>query len=95
MIYHVVSYDRATERIKGSLIVPPSVLGQVKAIAGFKPKDDGLGEYPLDEDQARQTATILGFRSEPDKFYYSVEPFDSPEDSGFQEQSNGASAGEL
>ena len=62
MIYRIVSYDRITERMKGSLIVPPSVLGQVKTIAGFQPQDDGLGEYPLDEEQIRQVATILGFR---------------------------------
>jgi hypothetical protein len=86
MIYRIVSYDRITERMKGSLIVPPSVLGQVKAIAGFQQQDDGLGEYPLDEEQTRQVANILGFRSEPDRFYYSVEPFDPPEDSGFREQ---------
>ena len=67
MIYRVVSYDRITERMKGSLIVPPSVLGQVKAIAGFQPQDDGLGEYPLDEEQIRQVATILGFRPESDR----------------------------
>jgi hypothetical protein len=95
MIYRVVSYDRITERMKGSLIVPPRVLGQVKAIAGFQPQDDGLGEYPLDEEQTRHIAIILGFRPEPGRFYYSVEPYDPPEDSGFQEQSSGASAGEM
>src|SRR3954451_21899383 len=42
MIYCIVSYDRATERMKGSLIIPPSVLGQVKSIAVFQPQDDGL-----------------------------------------------------
>ena len=95
MIYRVVSYDRITERMKGSLIVPPNVLRQVKAIAGFEPQDDGLGEYPLDEEQTRQVATILGFRPEPERFYYSVEPFDPPEDNGFREQTNSARTDEL
>jgi hypothetical protein len=95
MIYRIVSYDRATERMKGSLIVPPSVLEQVKSVAGFQPQDDGLGEYPLDEEQTRQVATILGFRPEPDRFDYCVEPYDPPDDSGFQEQTAGANAGEL
>jgi hypothetical protein len=95
MIYRIVSCDRTTERMKGSMIVPPTVLGQVKTIAGFQPQDDGLGEYPLNDEQTRQVANILGFRLEPDRFYYSVEPYDPPEDSGFQEQSSGASAGEL
>ena len=94
MIYRIISYDRITERMKGGLIVPPSVLAQVKAIADFKPQDDGLGEYPLDEEQTRQVATILGFRPEPDKFLYRVEPYDPPEDNGFQEQIIGAHADE-
>jgi hypothetical protein len=55
-IYRLASYDRATERMNGSVIIPPSVLGQVKVIAGFQPRDDGLGEYPLDEEQTRQVA---------------------------------------
>lgn len=95
MIYRVVSYDRTTERMKGSLIVPPSVVEQIKHIAGFRPQDDGFGEYPLDEEQTRRIGTILGFRSEPDRFYYCVEPFDLPEDSGFQERTAGANADKL
>ncbi|MBV9825077.1 MAG: hypothetical protein JO001_05260 [Alphaproteobacteria bacterium] len=85
MIYRVVTYDRTTERMKGSLTVPPSVLGKVKEIAGFQPRDDGRGEYPLDATQTGRVAQILGFRPEADRFYYCVEPFDPPEDSGFQE----------
>jgi hypothetical protein len=90
MIYRVVTYDRTTEGIKGSLVVPPSVLPKVKKIAGFRPRDDGLGEYPLDEGQTRQVARILGFRPDTDKFYYYIEPFDPPEDSGFQQGTTGA-----
>jgi hypothetical protein len=90
MIYRVVTYDRATEHIKGSLIVPPSVLARVKKIAGFQPRDDGLGEYPLDEEQTRQVAKVLGFRPELDRFYYYVEPYDPPEDSGFQQETESA-----
>jgi hypothetical protein len=86
MIYRVVTYDRTTERMKGSLVVPPSVLSKVKKIAGFQPQDDGLGEYPLDEKHTGQVAKILGFRPEADRFYYYVEPFNPPEDNGFQEQ---------
>ena len=47
MIYRVVAYDRTTETMKGSLVVPPRLLRQVKKFAGFQPQDDGLGEYPL------------------------------------------------
>lgn len=85
MIYRVVTYDRTSEGMRGSLIVPPSILTKVKKIAGFKATDDGLGEYPLDETQTRQVAKILGFRPEPDRFYYYVEPYDPPENCGFEE----------
>jgi hypothetical protein len=88
MIYRVVTYDRTTERMKGSLIVPPAVLTRVKKIAGFKPQDDGLGEYPLDEEQTRQVGKILGFKPAPAKFYYCVEPYDPPEDSGFEQETS-------
>jgi len=90
MLYRVVTYDRTTEQMKGSLVVPPSVLSRVKKIAGFKPRDDGLGEYPLGDEQTRQVAKILGFRPEPDRFFYYVEPYDPPDDSGFQQEASGA-----
>lgn len=86
MIYRIVTYDRTTERMKGSLVVPPSVLAKVKKIAGFQPGDDGLGEYPLDEGQTRKIAQILGFRPESERLFYYVEPYEPPEDSGFQEE---------
>jgi hypothetical protein len=80
MIYRVVTYDRATERIKGSMPIPVGVLEQVKHVAGFGRQDDGLGEYPLDEVQTRQVARILNFNPEPGRFYYYVQPYESPED---------------
>lgn len=85
MIYRVVTYDKQTEQIRGAFIVPPSALAAVKRIAGFQPEDDGLGEYPLDEQQTRQIASILDFNPEPDGFYYYVEPYEPPEDDGLQQ----------
>lgn len=90
MIDRIVTCDRTSERMKGSLIAPPSVLPKVKRIAGFKPQDDGLGEYPLDEDQPRQVAKVLGFRPDAERFYYYIEPYDPPEDSGFQQEKSSA-----
>src|SRR5947208_15680053 len=80
MIYRIVTYDRATERMKGNLPIPPSIFEEIKRIAGFGPKDDGLGEYPLDEAQTRQVARILDFNLEPDCFSYYVEPYKPPQD---------------
>jgi hypothetical protein len=91
MMYRVVSYDQTTERIKASLVVPPSVLRKVKKIAGFRSHHDGLGEYPLDDEQTRRVAKILGFRPEPDRFYYYIAPYDPPEDNGFQQETSSAS----
>ena len=85
MIYRVVTYDRSTEEMRGNLVIPPNVLGKVKKIAGFEPDDDGLGEYPLDDDRARKVARVLGFRAEPERFFYYVEPYEPP-DSGFRER---------
>ena len=90
MIYRVVTYDRASERMKGSLVVPPSVLSKVKKIAGFKPDDDGLGEYLMDEAQTKRVAKILGFKPETGRFYYYIEPYDPPEDCGFQQEMTSA-----
>ena len=84
MMYRIVTYDKATERMRGCLVVPPAMLAKVKKFAGFQAQDDGLGEYPLDETQTKKVAKLLGFRPEPERFFYSVEPYDPPEDSGFQ-----------
>jgi hypothetical protein len=84
MIYRIVTYDRTTERMKGNLPIPPSALEEIKRIAFFGPRDDGLGEYPLDDEQTRRVARILDFNPEPDRFYYYVEPYEPPEDDGLQ-----------
>jgi hypothetical protein len=84
MIYRVVTYDKKTDRMRGNLSIPPSVLEQIKRVAGFGPQDDGLGEYPLDDAQTRQVASILGFNPDPNHFYYYVEPYEPPEDDGLQ-----------
>jgi hypothetical protein len=86
MIYRIVTYDRATELMKRSLVVPPNVAARIKKVAGFEPQDDGLGEYPLDEEQTRKIARLLGFRPEPERFFYYIEPYEPPEDSGFREK---------
>lgn len=90
MIYWVVTYEKATERMKGNLRIPPSVLAEIKKIAGLQPDHDGLGEYPLDEEQTRAIARILGFQPDPGRFYYYVEPYGPPEDDGLQQAADAA-----
>jgi len=82
MSYRVVTYDRATERMTGSSAIPSHLVSKVKIIAGFQPQDDGLGEYPMDEEQTKQVAQILGFNPEPGRFLYYVEPYDPPGEGG-------------
>jgi len=86
MIYRIVTYDRSTERMKGHLSVPPVILEDVKRVAGFQSQDDGLGEYPLDEQQTRQIAKLMGFRPEPARFFYYVEPYQPVDDDGLQQE---------
>jgi hypothetical protein len=86
MIYRVVTYDKKTERMRGNLPIPPSVLDEIKRVAGFGPQDDGRGEYLLNEDQTELIANILGFNPEPTRFYYYVEPYEPMEDDGLQQQ---------
>jgi hypothetical protein len=84
MIYRIVTYDRTSERMSGSMPIPLTVLDQIKRIAGFGPLDDGLGEYPLDDGQTRQVAQILHFTPELDRFYYYIEPYEPPKDDGLE-----------
>jgi hypothetical protein len=74
-IYHIVTYDR-TRRMRGSLPIPLSATEQIKGIAGFGPQDDIRESYSLDEEQIGLIAEVLGFRPEPNQFFYHVEPYD-------------------
>jgi hypothetical protein len=79
--------DKKTERMRGNLPIPPSLLAEAKRMAGFGPQDDGLGEYLLDEEQTAKIAGLLGFLPEPERFFYYVEPYEPPEDTGLQVKS--------
>ena len=92
MIYRIVTYDRSTERMKGHLSVPPVILEDVKRVAGFQPQDDGFGEYPLDEQQTRQVAQLMGFHPEPDRFFYYVEPYQPVDDDGLQQEADSSTS---
>ena len=85
MIYRIVTYSKATDRMSGNLHVPPAMLGEIKGIAGVQPQDDGLGDYRLDDRQAREIGRILGFCAEPDSFYYFLEPYEPIENDGLQQ----------
>jgi hypothetical protein len=84
MIYRIVTYSRDDERMRGSLAIPEGWVAWAKGAAGVQPDDDGLGDYPLNEEQTRVFAQQFGFRPEPERFFYYLEPYEPPEDTGFE-----------
>jgi hypothetical protein len=78
MVYRLVSYDKETERKTGEFSIPDKNLAVVREIAGILPTDDGLGDYPLDDDQAIGIARLLNMRIDCDAFTYNVEPYEMP-----------------
>jgi hypothetical protein len=84
MMYRIVTYARSDEKIRGSLVIPTGAVTWAKQLAGVRPEDDGLGEYLLTDDQTRVLAQYLGFKSEPEQFYYYLEPYEPPADTGFR-----------
>lgn len=79
MIYRIVTYDRATERMVANLPIPWTFVAEIRKIAGVTPFDDGMGEYELTDEQVCRIAQILRFRPEPELFFYYLEPFDQPD----------------
>jgi hypothetical protein len=89
MIYRVVTYDRTDERMRGSLVIPSNSVPWAKEVAGVSAGEDGLGEYLLDAEQTKALAQHLGFKPEPEHFYYYLEPYEPPENTGFQPVDSG------
>ncbi len=78
IVYRLVSYDKQTERKTGEFVIPDKKLAAIREIAGISPSDDGLGDYPLSDDQANDVARLLKMRVDGDAFTYYVEPYDVP-----------------
>lgn len=73
MRYRIILYDRTTEEAGGVISVPQKHLGRILAIAGIADPHEP-GELPLDEDQAREIATLIGFAADIPRFHYHLEP---------------------
>lgn len=73
--YRVIWYNRTTDRVGGFKDVPGRFLAQVLTIAGIK---DALqpGEFPLVAKQANDIANLIGFRADPSRFEYYLEPME-------------------
>jgi hypothetical protein len=72
--YRLALYDRRTELQRGSYPIPDAFEEQAKRIAGVKASHDGLGDYPLGGDQAREIGSLLALPVYPERFDYFLEP---------------------
>lgn len=78
IVYRLVSYDKQTERKSGETAIPDGKLAAIREIAGILPTDDGLGDYPLRDDQAKFIARLLKRKVDCDACTYYVEPYEVP-----------------
>lgn len=74
MRYRIILYDRATDEAAGVVEVPRKHLARVLTLAGITGPAE-LGEIPLDEDQVREIARLIGFAADAPQFHYHLEPF--------------------
>jgi hypothetical protein len=72
--YRLALYDRRTELQHGSYPIPAALEEQAKRIAGIAADHDGLGDYPLGDEQARKIGALLALAVHPNRFDYFLEP---------------------
>jgi hypothetical protein len=85
MIYRIVTYDKATERMVANLPIPWPFVAEIRKLAGVTPFDDGMGEHELTDEQVRRISQVLHFTPDPDHFFYYLEPFNQP-DGGLRQE---------
>lgn len=75
IVYRLVAYSRETERLIGSHDVSEAVVVKAKSIAGIPDDDDGCGDYPLDDRQAREIGKLMRVPVKLDTAEYFLEPY--------------------
>ena len=70
--YRVIMYERTTDQVGGIVDVPDALAVQALAIAGVADADEP-GETDLDDIQAIQMASLLGFRENVARYIYHLE----------------------
>lgn len=73
MQYRIISYNSCTDLMSAAISIPAKHIRRVLAIAGVV-NADALGELPLEEDQARDIAALVGFDADVSRFHYHLEP---------------------
>ena len=75
VVYKLVGYDRKTERATVKIDIPPKHVNFAKEVARIAAEDDSMADYPLDRDQARDIAGVLGKPIDADSYDYFLEPY--------------------
>jgi len=73
MQYRLIFYNRSTDRVGGLIDIPGRLLAQVLTLAGIQ-NANVLGEYPLDAAQVHNISALVGFKPDPTRFEYHLEP---------------------
>jgi hypothetical protein len=79
MQYRLICYNRSTDEAGGLFPIPGRYLARVLKIAGIKNAKE-LGEYPLNDEQIRDIAALIGLKPDLSRFAYHLEPFGSTQD---------------
>jgi hypothetical protein len=73
--YRLAAFDRNTDEAIGSQAIPSALVSKIRKIAKIPVSDDGAGDFPLDTEQARQIAKMLGITVHPESIDYFIEPY--------------------
>jgi hypothetical protein len=73
--YRLAAFDRQTEKLIGSDVIPRELVAEIRKIAQISPSDDGAGDYPLDAGQVAKIARRLGIKVDPESIDYFIEPY--------------------
>jgi hypothetical protein len=73
--YRLAAFDRQTEELIGSDVIPSEFVVEIRRIAQIPPSDDGAGDYPLNAGQVSKIAKRLGINVDPASIDYFIEPY--------------------
>jgi hypothetical protein len=78
-MYEVIGYDRRTGEMAAEYHVPDRRVPSVLKVACVLPSHDGLGCYPLNNEQVSEISRILETPIEHDDRDFFLEPYEEPQ----------------
>lgn len=79
MTYRLVGYDRQTEKLVESHLIPEKHITYAKRVARFSSTDpDDIGDAPLNSAEARDIAGTIGATIDTQHRDYFLEPYSEP-----------------